>query len=133
VIEAQRASDSSRSFEVQFADKDDGGGWTPLQSGITIVELLETPKFMLLYSTRKKMFSHTVFLSDDASGPRLKKFGPSYTPNSSATAFKLRDPQTEALLKLRKVLHPEPASSPFMVILPAGCGKTVVMAMAPFM
>ena len=42
-------------------------------------------------------------------------------------------PQQEALLKMRKVLLPADGGSRFMVIMPTGTGKTMTIAMSPFL
>ena len=51
--------------------------------------------------------------------------------------FQLRDPQTDALLQFEKMVGPVQSTGSkhdrFFVVMPTGCGKTTVIALAPFM
>ena len=55
-----------------------------------------------------------------------------HPPNSPITTqFHLRNPQIEALLKMRDTLR-STAGKNFLVVLPTGVGKTLLIALAPF-
>ena len=77
----------------------------------------EHPKFLVQFTEAPKAFTAGAFLKDPAEAiPVFKNLGGGLDHKFS----KLRVPQSDALLKLRKVLLKAPAESKLIIILPTG-------------
>ena len=116
-------SSIGREYEVLYFDKD-GHEWLVVDNDTDSGDLTGVPSFKARFKSPKKVFSASAFLGDE----RFKKFQKTELPFE-----KLHVPQEQALLEIRKVLGSARGGARFMCILPTGVGKTVVMALAPFM
>lgn len=129
---------ADRGYTLEYFDKDatPPDCWAQLGKEVDMDDLADPPKFLIQFTSSKKTFDHTAILNVRNGELHFKKFAGA--PSASASLprqppFEPRAPQKEALFKLRKVLLPAAPGSRFMMILPTGCGKTMVMAMSPFM
>ena len=126
---------ADRAHTLLYFDKD-SNDWANLNETVDKTDLTDPPKFLIQFTYSKKTFDHTAILHPRNDELHFKKFAGAPSVSASPAQqppFEPRAPQKAALFKLRKVLLPAVPGSRFMMIMPTGCGKTLVMAMAPFM
>ena len=114
--------DTERAFDVRYMDAD-SADWTKLDEGITAEDLKEPYTFLVRFKVPKSTFSHQALLNGRG---EFKKF-----QNGTSGALQLREPQSASLLQMRRSLEPAEGGEKFLVVLPTGCGKTLVMSLAP--
>ena len=118
-----KTGDIERAFDVQYMDTD-SPKWTDLDDGTTTEDLKEPYTFLVRFKVPKRTFSHQALLNGRG---EFKKF-----LNGTSGALQLREPQSASLLKMCRFLEPAEGGEKFLVVLPTGCGKTLVMSLAPF-
>jgi superfamily II DNA or RNA helicase len=109
----------------------DGKQWTQLDD-TTAVDDLETDcaSFRIVFTESKTVFDSIAFINPGTNKPKKM-----HTVSDFGNQFILRIPQSEALNKFREMCVTKAdstAPTKFMVVLPTGCGKTLVVALAPF-
>eukprot|EP00740_Mantoniella_antarctica_P000151 CAMPEP_0181394846 /NCGR_PEP_ID=MMETSP1106-20121128/27996_1 /TAXON_ID=81844 /ORGANISM="Mantoniella antarctica, Strain SL-175" /LENGTH=1558 /DNA_ID=CAMNT_0023516371 /DNA_START=271 /DNA_END=4945 /DNA_ORIENTATION=- len=117
---------TDRDFDLDYHDIE-CDSWCELTKETELVFLSSPATIAIRYKSPPGKFSSNAFLDRERRTFRAFKDVP------GMGRFKLREPQENALLKLRTVLRPAAAGSRFMTILPTGSGKTLIMALAPFM
>eukprot|EP00037_Helgoeca_nana_P010034 m.88171 g.88171 ORF g.88171 m.88171 type:complete len:848 (+) comp19970_c0_seq2:1214-3757(+) len=116
-----------RPYRVEYADQmmveelPDDDPWCGFQSDTTGEALTQPPKIRITFLSAAQKFHSSAFLRQRRGDLKLHIEG-----------YKLRIPQEEALAKIRAQVFEGPHSE-FWVCMPTGCGKTVVLALAPFM
>ena len=82
-------------------------------------------KLRISYNRAPKIFDERAFFKEDGSMKSIHR------RENEADFQGLRFPQKESLIKLRQTMR-STEESRFLVVMPTGVGKTVVMALAPF-
>ena len=127
----------NRKFHVEF--KEAGAvpeKWLKLDEDTERDEVLNTDKTMSLrvvITESKCVFSHTSFLSSGSDGTFKKLQQAAAAGSSKPQHFQIHSPQKDCLLQLRKSLADAEDGARFLSILPTGSGKTLLMALSPFM
>ena len=82
-------------------------------------------KLKIIYTKAPKTFDEGAFFKDDGSIKSIHSRG------NEVHFPKLRIPQEESIIEMRRTMRYSDVSK-FLVVMPTGVGKTVVMALAPF-
>ena len=121
-----RQETGGRPAVITFRDegKEDGEVFK-LDKEVEREDLGDTPRITITFTAPPKVFSASAILNERG---KVKKFSKVVEGGAD---YELRLPQQEALLKMQRIMEPAKSES-FMTILPTGCGKTAIIALAPF-
>jgi len=128
-VVASKLQDNLRDFTLHYMDEDND--WCDLTNDTEEADLPKKEglnheiKLALKFKCPLSKFATGLVLKSGSS-PIFKSFGP---PQQT---FRLHPPQEEALKKIYRNLN-KSDSRRFLVIMPTGCGKTLVLGLAPFM
>eukprot|EP00045_Choanoeca_perplexa_P005456 m.46241 g.46241 ORF g.46241 m.46241 type:complete len:860 (-) comp13128_c0_seq3:143-2722(-) len=123
-IKSTLALNSLEKVTIKYFDKDSQDYEAIQQDTDLATDLTPIPRFRVTVDGTFQL--HRIF---NQQRNCFRRFG-------NKTRLDLRDPQRAALKAIKRVWMDEPtnakANNRFMAILPTGCGKTLVLALAPF-